>query len=130
MMMRALRRAGGEFALADRAVAVFVELAEHRVGETLVVGAEVVLQLGLGDLAVAVGVELAEHLLLMRRHPAGAARLRLRVDQRAHRLEAEWLGRSAAAAGRLRGIAAAKPRERVEGGRGWIASGRRLIGRS
>jgi len=36
MMMRALRRAGGEFALADRAVAVFVELAEHRVGETLV----------------------------------------------------------------------------------------------
>ena len=63
-----LLNGGLHLVLADRAVAIAVDLGEQRVDLGLVrIGTDRILEFGLRDLAVAVGVELAEQRLQLRR---------------------------------------------------------------
>ena len=108
--------AGTELALADRAVAVGVELARgpRRRGR-LLPAPKSLSSLGLGHGAIAVGVEFAEHLLLLVREAARPVLLGLllRVDQRAHRPEAERQARIRRSQARC-SARAAKSGKRIE----------------
>ncbi|MGA2566949.1 MAG: hypothetical protein ABSF41_08970 [Pseudolabrys sp.] len=79
-----------QFALADRAVAITVELGEHRIGVRRADAgiAERGLEFRLADLPVAIGVELGEQLRRALRGRA-ACRLTLQQNQRGHRAGVE-----------------------------------------